>query len=184
MPEPTSGRDDGLFAELYDQLRRVAQHKLAMERGDHTLQATALVNEVWMRLHGESRRPNIADRAHFFATAAQAMRRILIEHARARGAIKRGGGARSARIQDVLDLASDENLADAIVLDDLISRLEEEDPRAASVVCMRFFAGLSHEETAEALGVSVGTVKNDWNFARAWLKARWEASPNDSTDGQ
>ncbi|MBX3396055.1 MAG: sigma-70 family RNA polymerase sigma factor [Phycisphaerae bacterium] len=184
MPDTPLDRNDGLFAEVYNQLRHIAQRKLAMERKDHTLQPTALVNEAWMRLQGANGPENVTNRAHFFATAAQAMRRILIEHARARGAIKRGGGARPARFNDLIDLARDENLSNALVLDDLISRLEQEDARAASVVCMRFFAGLSHEETAEALGVSVGTVKNDWNFARAWLKAQWEASPNDSADSQ
>ncbi|MCB9853080.1 MAG: sigma-70 family RNA polymerase sigma factor [Phycisphaerales bacterium] len=176
-PPPTG--PEGLFEQVYDQLRRIAQKRLATERKDHTLQATALVNEVWMRLNGKNPTP-IYGRAQFFAAAAEAMRRILIDHARMRGATKRGGGGRVLSIHDVLDLASDEKISEAIVLDDLISRLEVEDPRVAKVVRFRFYAGLSIEDTAEALGVSPGTVKNDWTYARAWLVSRLQEKPDDA----
>lgn len=162
----------GLFEQVYSQLRKVAQERLGAERPGHTLEATALVHEVWLRLEGEK---SIAwgGRAQFFAAAVEAMRRILIDHARRRGAAKRGRG-RVAQFENVLDLASDENIADAVVLDDLLLRLESEDPQAAQVVRLRFYAGLGIEETAAVLGVSASTVKNNWAYARAWLAAAWQ----------
>jgi RNA polymerase sigma factor (TIGR02999 family) len=163
-----------LFEQVYQQLRAVAQERLRNERRDHTLQATALVHEAWIRLAG-GEGVQWGGRAQFFSAAVEAMRRILIDHARKNGAAKRGGG-RLRQLSSVLDLASDEKISDAIVLDDLISRLEREDPRAAGVVRLRFYTGLSLEEAAVVLGVSVGTIKNDWAYARAWLLAAWEES--------
>ncbi|MGE0481479.1 MAG: ECF-type sigma factor [Phycisphaerae bacterium] len=167
-----SAHDDpnAIYDAVYRQLRAVAQQRLAAERTDHTLQATALVHEVWLRLVGD--RPGAwGGRAQFFAAAVEAMRRILIDHARRRGAKKRKSGA---VLRGVLDLAVDENLSDALVLDDLILRLEREDAQAAAVVRLRFYTGLDVEQTAAVLGVSPSTVKRDWAFARTWLRAAWE----------
>ena len=172
-PDPPTPADrDELLRLVYEQLRRIAQQRMAEERGDHTLQATALVHEAWLRLAG-ARDVEWRGRAHFFAAAAEAMRRILVEHARKRGAAKRGGGRRA--ISDVVDLAREENLADAVMIDELISRLESENAEAARVVRLRFFAGLSLEETAEILGVSLPTVSRRWTYARAWMASRWES---------
>jgi RNA polymerase sigma factor (TIGR02999 family) len=154
-----------LLTLVYDQLRRVAQQKMAEERAGHTLQATALVHEAWLRLIGDQD-VEWRGRAHFFA--ADAMRKILIDHARRRGAVKRGGGSVRA-ITDVLDLASDENIDQALALDDALLRLETEDAQAGKVVRLRFFAGLSVDQTAEVLGVSRRTVARNWAYARAWL---------------
>jgi RNA polymerase sigma factor (TIGR02999 family) len=157
---------DRLFELVYDQLLKIAQIRMAEERRDHTLQATALVHDAYVRLMGDQE-ARWDGRGHFFAAAAEAMRRILIEHARKHQAIKRGGGLRA--IGNVLDLASEEKICDALALDELVSRLESEDRQAAQVVRLRFYAGLNIEETAEALGVSPRTVKRNWQFARAWL---------------
>ena len=138
---------DRLLALVYDQLRKIAQQRMAEERAGHTLQATALVHEAYLRLVGDSS-IHWQGRGHFFAAAAEAMRRILIDHARRRGTAKRGGGLRA--VSSVLDLASDENISDALIIDDLISRLEMEDATAARVVRLRFFAGLRLEDTAKA----------------------------------
>jgi RNA polymerase sigma factor (TIGR02999 family) len=159
-----------LFALIYEQLRKIAQQQMNAERVGHTLQATALVHEAYVRLIGDGE-VHWQGKGHFFAAAAEAMRRILIDHARRRGTAKRGGGLKS--VASVLDLASDERVAEAVALDDLISRLEKEDPQSAGVVRLRFFAGLSIDETAEAVGVSPRTVKRNWEFARAWLADAW-----------
>ena len=163
---------DDLLPLLYEQLRAIAQQRMAGERANHTLQATALVNEAYVRLAGTSGREVAwANRAHFYAAAAEAMRRILIEHARARGAVKRGGRAKNTitDLGNVADLALEKNPEEIMALDQAILRLEGEDARAADVVRLRFFAGLSIEHTALAMGVSERTVKRDWEFARAWL---------------
>ena len=142
------------------------------ERGEHTLQATALVHEAYLRLIGDAPVP-WANRAHFFAAAAEAMRRILVEHARARQRVKRGGGPATTPRRPpngVLDLADESADPDEILmLDEAIRRLEQEDPEAARVVRLRFFAGLSVDETAEALGVSPSSVDREWAYARARL---------------
>ena len=163
---------DDLLPLLYEQLRAIAQQRMAGERANHTLQATALVNEAYVRLAGTSGREVAwANRAHFYAAAAEAMRRILIEHARARGAVKRGGRAKNTitDLGNVADLALEKNPEEIMARDPAILRLEGEDARAADVVRLRFFAGLSIEHTALAMGVSERTVKRDWEFARAWL---------------
>lgn len=162
-----------LLEAVYGELRALAQVRMNGERREHTLQATALVHEAYIRLLGREDL-GIAGRASFFHAAAEAMRRILIDHARKRNAIRRGGGAH--RIGDVVDLAAEENLGDALALDELILRLEKEDAQAASVVRLRFYAGLGVDQAAEVLGVSPRTVKRDWAFARAWLLKEWEAS--------
>jgi RNA polymerase sigma factor (TIGR02999 family) len=159
--------DDGLLAQIYDQLRGIAQAKLRDERAGHSLQPTELVHEAYLRLQNH---PSIAEagRVRFLHAAAEAMRRILIDHARARGRAKRGGGMKRS-IVDVSDLAALENPADVLNLNEAIQRLEQIEPRAAMVLKLRFFAGLSVEETAEALSLSGRTVKREWQFARAWL---------------
>jgi RNA polymerase sigma factor (TIGR02999 family) len=162
---------DRLLVLVYDQLRKIAQQRMAEERAGHTLQATALVHEAYLRLVGDTD-VHWQGRAHFFAAAAEAMRKILIDHARRKGTAKRGGGLRA--VSSVLDLASDENISDALIIDDLISRLEMEDATAAQVVRLRFFAGLSLADTAKALGVSKPTVSRKWTYARAWLARQWE----------
>jgi RNA polymerase sigma factor (TIGR02999 family) len=163
-PDPPDSA--ALLALVYDQLRKTAQQRMNEERRDHTLQATALVHEAYLKLVGDSQVP-WANRAHFFAAAAEAMRRILIDHARKRETVKRGGGV--PIIAGVLDLASDEKIADALALDDLISRLETDDAQAAQVVRLRFYAGLSIDDTAATLAVAPRSVDRHWKFARAWL---------------
>jgi RNA polymerase sigma factor (TIGR02999 family) len=162
---------DKLLPLVYDELRRMARARMAGERAGHTLQATALVHEAYLRLvgkHDDGRNIAWANRAHFFHAAAEAMRRILIEHARAKAGPVRGGGR--CRIPlDVVDLATHADPIQILALDEAISRLEQKDPDAARVVRLRFYAGLSVEEVANAVGVSVRTVKRDWSFARAFL---------------
>ncbi len=156
-----------LLPLVYDELRALARAHLRTERPDHTLQATALVHEAYLRLLGGQDLP-WNDRAHFFRAAAEAMQRILIEHARKRGRIKRGGDRVRMRISSV-HLGTEQDPDEILALDEAIRRLEEQDPRVADVVRLRFFAGLSVEETAKALEVSERTVKREWSFARAWL---------------
>ena len=165
-----SGRreaSDQLLPLVYDQLRAIAQQRMNDERAGHTLQATALVHEAYLRLVGDH---DVAwtGRAHFYTAAVEAMRRILIDHARKRGAVKRGGDWRRTAL-NVASVALDENLDSFLALDDAILRLEEQDGKAAQVVRLRFFAGLSIEDTARILDVSPRTVKREWTYARTWL---------------
>lgn len=166
------GAFDALFQAVYDQLRRAAQHQILAERPGHTLSATALVHEAYIRLAGPREVP-WRGRAHFYAAAAEAMRRILLDHARAKGAAKRGGAeARKAALDlsGLPDTSSPEEFAGFLILDEAISRLEGVAAEAVAVVRLRYFAGLSIEECARVLDVSPATVKRHWTFARAWLK--------------
>jgi RNA polymerase sigma factor (TIGR02999 family) len=156
-----------LLPWVYEELRKLADHRMSQERRDHTLQATALVHEAYLRLLGDNER-SWTNRAHFFAAASEAMRRILIDHARARQGPKRGGD-RKKLPSDVLDLAVIDDPDQIMALDEAISRLEEQDAEAARVVRLRFYAGLSVEETAEVMNISPRTVKREWAFARAFL---------------
>jgi RNA polymerase sigma factor (TIGR02999 family) len=156
-----------LLPLVYGQLRRIAQQHMAQERADHTLQATALVHEAYLRLVGERRIP-WQNKAHFYAAAAEGMRRILLDHARARAREKRGGGRRRVPLS-VADVAESWNLEETLSLDDALRRLADRDPGIGEVVRLRFFAGLSIEETAEVLGVSKATVKRRWGYGRTWL---------------
>lgn len=156
-----------LTAQVYQQLRAIARSKLAQQPLGHTLQATALVHEAYLKLRDHSSIMS-ADPARFFHAAAQAMRQILVDHARARGCIKRGGGAKR-EFADVAELAESHDPAEIMALDEAISRLEQVEPQAAQVVKLRFFAGLTIEEVAAALELSERTVKREWQYARAWL---------------
>lgn len=159
---------DRLLPLVYEELRGMARARLRAERPGHTLQATALVHEAYLRLRGEDA-PPWAGRAHFFHAAAEAMRRILIEHARSRARVKRGGG----RVRVDLDEVQFSHMPDPdelLAVDEAIRRLEEVDDRASDVVRLRYFAGLSVEETALALDISERTVMREWAYAKAWLK--------------
>lgn len=166
------GAAQELLPLIYTQLRAIANQRMAQERRDHTLQATALVHEAYLRLIGDEQM-NWKGRAHFFAAAGEAMRRILIEHARAKGRLKRGGDAQGRRPKrqplSVVDLATESDPDEILMLDEALCRLEKDDPDAAQIVRLRFFAGLSMDETAEALGVSPSTVDREWAYARARL---------------
>jgi RNA polymerase sigma factor (TIGR02999 family) len=163
---------DRLLALVYDQLRKIAQQRMGEERADHTLQATALVHEAYLRLVGDTE-VHWQGRAHFFAAAAEAMRRILVEHARARGRVKRGGAPESQRRRvplNVVDLAVEDDPQEILSVDEAICRLERQDAELAHIVRLRFYAGLSEKETAELLGVADRTVRRAWAMARAWLR--------------
>ena len=159
---------DELMPLVYTELRRLAAHYMRGERPGHTLQTSALVNEAYLRLAGHED-IQWQDRAHFFAIAAQAMRRILVDHARRRGGQKRGGDAHKVALDEAL-VVSSERAAEVVALDDALARLAEIAPRKSQLVELRFFGGLSIEETAEVLKVSPGTVMRDWTFAKAWLR--------------
>lgn len=168
----TNGEDGAaskLIPVVYDELRRLAGSYMRRERVDHTLQATALVNEAYLKLI-EQRAVNWQSRAHFFGVAAQLMRRILIDHARGHTREKRGGEQKKVSLDEVI-LFSEQQADELLAVDDSLNLLEKMDPRQARVVELRFFAGLSVEEAAEALGVSPKTVKRDWSVAKAWLYA-------------
>jgi len=170
LPDPAPRGDTDLDDLLYGELRALARSFLGRERADHTLQPTALVHEAWIRLSAQDG-SRWSDRKHFFAIAAQAMRRILIDHARRKQADKRGGDYQ--RVTLVTDFTppmecSDEGV-DLLALDEALDQLAKLDARQARVVELRFFAGLTLEEVAEALDVSVRTVAGDWRMARAWL---------------
>ncbi|HWB20885.1 MAG TPA: ECF-type sigma factor [Phycisphaerales bacterium] len=163
---------DELMAKVYAQLRAAAQKQMSNERASHTLSATALVHEAFLRI-GEGGQAKWENEKHFFATAAQGMRRILIDHARAKSAGKRGGNeAKTAalRLTELPDLSSEQDCAGFLILDEAILRLESADPQAAEVVRLRYFGGLSIEETARTMGISEPSVKRAWTFARAWLR--------------
>ena len=158
---------DQLMPLVHDELRRLARRHMAHERVGHTLQATALVNEAFVRLI-DVRQVKWQDRAHFFAMSSRLMRRILVDFARSKGYQKRGGGAQKVSFDEAL-IVTREPGEDLVALDDALDALATFDPRKAQVVEMRFFGGLSVEETAEALHVSVDTVMRDWKLAKAWL---------------
>ena len=160
---------DELMPLVYKELRRLAAHYMRGERPGHTLQTSALVNEAYLRLAGHEE-IQWQDRAHFFAVAAQAMRRILVDHARRRDNLKRGGGALRVALDDDAVIVSAGRVAEVVALDEALARLAEVAPRKSQLVELRFFGGLSIEETAEVLGVSPGTVMRDWTFAKAWLR--------------
>src|SRR5262245_35958664 len=149
------------------ELHRLARYYMAGERNEHTLQATALINEAWMRLM-DWPNANWQDRAHFFAVSAQLMRRILVDHARQRATFKRAGAAQRVSFDEALEISA-ERTEDLVLLDDALTSLAALDPKKCRIVELRFFGGLSEEETAEVLKISAKTVQREWNKAKAWL---------------
>ena len=164
-----------LIPLVYKELHNIAARYMAGERQDHTLQATALVHEAYMRLTA-CKEVNWRDRAHFFAFAASLMREILVDHARARNTAKRGSSLQELPLDEVLDL-SDEGSKELLDLNDALVALEKLDRRKSRIVELRYFAGLTEDETAEALGISSRTVKREWAFARAWLFRELSGDP-------
>lgn len=164
-----------LLPIVYDELRRLASQKMAHEAAGHTLQPTALVHEAWMRLGG-SDAPSFQNRAHFFGAAAEAMRRILIEHARRRLAAKRGAGVEVVDL-DALEISSpiadDDQL---LAVNEALEKLAAVDPRKAELVKLRYFVGLNFDEAASALGIAVPTAKQWWAYARSWLTVEMRSS--------
>jgi len=160
-----------LFPVIYGELRRVAGRYLSRERRNHTLQPTALVHEAWLKLQNE-RLVQVHGRTHGLALAAQAMRRLLVDHGRHQKREKRGGGVEPMPLDDLLDAAATGAvpIEDLLTLESALTKLEEQDPRAAQVVALRFFSGMSSAEVAEHLQLSLRTIENDWTFAKAWLK--------------
>ena len=168
------GAFDDLMTIVYEELQRLARRQLAKERADHTLQTAALVNETYLKLV-DQKRVQWKDRSHFFALASKLMRRILIDYARSRQYAKRGGGAPKVALDEVV-IVSPERAAEMIALDDALTALANHDERKSRIVELRFFGGLSIEETAEVLGVSPGTVMKDWTLAKAWLQREMDRS--------
>jgi RNA polymerase sigma-70 factor, ECF subfamily len=164
-----------LIPHVYGELRRLAAHYMRSERGNHTLQPTALVNEAYTRLVQQPQIP-WQNRAHFFATASHLMRHILVDHARARQAGKRGGLQQQVTLDDAL-LPSPERTMDVLILDEALENLAQFDPRQARIVELHFFGGLTFAEIALVLKVTERTVKRDWSMARAWLKGELSKSP-------
>ena len=163
-----AGAMERLLPLVYDELHRIARNKMRGEREGHTLQATALTHEAFLRLVDQSR-VSWQGRAQFFAVAATTMRRILVDHARGRSRQKRGGDVEHLRLTLIEDVGAPEREEDVIALDDALTRLEREDEVKARIVELRFFGGLSVKEVAETLGLGVRTVERHWEFARAWL---------------
>ena len=179
LKQLSSGNQD-VLAELiplvYDELRRLAAYHLRQERANHTLQATALVHEAYLRLV-DQRHVDWKNRSHFFGVAAHLMRRILLMHARQHHAAKRGGAAQKISLEEAV-VFTRERSAELVALDELLTRLAELDPLQARIVELRFFAGLSVEETADLLGISSATVKRDWAMAKAWLAREMGTASN------
>jgi RNA polymerase sigma factor (TIGR02999 family) len=158
---------DKLLELVYDELRRLATHRMAQEAPGHTLQPTALVHEAWLRLVG-AENAKFENRAHFFAAAAEAMRRILIDRARRRGTRRHGGDFQRVDL-DGFDRAAPEADEELLAVNEAVDQLAREHPAQAQVVKLRYFGGHTNEEAAEILGLSVSTIKNYWAFSRAWL---------------
>jgi RNA polymerase sigma-70 factor, ECF subfamily len=168
---------DKLTPQVYRELHRAARHCMSRERNGHTLQTTALINELYLRL-SDLKLIDWQNRAHFFALCARQMRRILTDQARARRSHKRGDGAKAISLDDVLAI-SPQPTADLIALDDALDQLANVDERKSQVVVLRFFGGLSVEETGEALKVSPDTVARDWRLAKAWLRRELRMKKSD-----
>jgi RNA polymerase sigma factor (TIGR02999 family) len=160
---------DNLMPLVYEELRRQASRFLRKERAGHTLQTTALIHEAYLKLI-DQKSVEWQNRAHFFAIASTAMRRILVDHAKTRHREKRGGAAENLPLDEALQISSKEKSVDLVALDEALTRLAAFDERQARIVELRYFSGLDNDETAEVLGVSNATVRRDWNFAKAWLR--------------
>ncbi len=163
-----SSARDSLMPLVHDELRRLAHRYMGRERGNHTLQTSALVNEAYLRLI-DQKDVHWQNRAHFFGIAARIMRRILVDYARKKGFAKRGGDLQPVALDEAM-IVSPERAAEVVALDDALNCLAKLDHRKSQIIELRFFGGLSIEETAEVLGVSAGTVMRDWTFAKAWLR--------------
>jgi RNA polymerase sigma-70 factor, ECF subfamily len=168
---------DELVTIVYPELRRIAGRYLRQERSSHTLRPTALVHEVYLRLFG-TEQATWQNRAHFFAVVAREMRHLLVDYARKRNAMKRSDGNVRISLTDFPAITGDYE-EDLVALDEALSRLERIDPRVSQVVELRFFTGLSERETAEALKISISTLKRDWNFAKAWLFDQLKSMPDE-----
>ena len=175
--DPKAAAD--LLPLVYDELRKLATARMAPESADHTLQPTALVHEAYLRLVSNDAGQPWNGRGHFFAAAAVAMRRILVESARRKLAEKDGGGRRRVDLADIEPVAEGPNL-DLIALDEALNRLALSDPRKAELVQLRYFAGLTIEQAARALGISTSTADNDWAYAKSWLRVALDGHPTDS----
>ena len=176
MPSSELQPADELLPLVYEELRRLAAYKMAQEAPGQTLQPTALVHEAWLRL-GADGQPPWTNRAHFFAAAAEAMRRILVERARRRTALKRGGGACRLSLDEVeipIEVADDERL---LAVDEALEQFTAREPRKAELVKLRYFTGMSFEEAASVLGIAVPTAKEWWAYGRAWLAVALRTSP-------
>lgn len=175
----SAGGDRAASAELlplvYEQLRRLARNKMRQERSDQTLQATALVHEAYLRIVRSGDGQHWQGRWHFFAAAAEAMRRILVDNARCRARLKRGGGLRRTHLPE-LELTVDGPGEDLLALDEALNKLAREHPEKAELVKLRYFAGLTNEEASQALGISTATAERRWAFARAWLYRQMSAT--------
>jgi RNA polymerase sigma factor (TIGR02999 family) len=169
-----SHASEELLPLVYDELRKLAAQRLANEKPGQTLQATALVHDAYLRLVDVERVPHFEGRAHFFAAAAEAMRRILIDQARHKRSQKAGGDRQRLDLADVAPAIEPPANLDLLALDEALKKLEAKDSRKASLVKLRFFAGLSNHDAAEALGISPSTADNDWAYARAWLRVEME----------
>ncbi len=167
-----------LLPLVYDELRKLAAARMANEAAGHTLQPTALVHEAWLRLTGNDPNTHFANRAHFFAAAADAMRRILVDRARRKSAGKRGGGWERINLDNV-EIAGDADDDTLLLVNESLDKLAQEEPKAAEIVKLRFFAGLTLEEAGQLLGFTERTAKRHWAFARAWLydamKTAWNS---------
>lgn len=169
---------DRLIPLVYDELRRIAHRYVQRERNGHTLQTSALVNEAYLRLAGQEE-PNWENRSHFFAVTAQVMRHILIDHARRRRYVKHGGELRQVSLKDAVGM-TEQRADELIALDDALSELASFDERKSRVVELRYFGGLSLEETAAVLKMSLMTVRRDWHAAKAWLYRRMKSGMSDT----
>ncbi|MHC4067216.1 MAG: ECF-type sigma factor [Planctomycetota bacterium] len=175
VPAAQGDDDEGALSahqlgQVYDELRALARRYLSRQRPDHTLQPTALVHEAYLRLITH-RRSQGMDRTQFFWAAARAMRSVLVDHARRRRALKRGGTSRRVPLDQAVTSYDDRSI-DLVALDEILERLKATDPRMTRIIDLRFFGGLSEEATAQALGVSARTVRREWRIARAWLHSQ------------
>jgi RNA polymerase sigma factor (TIGR02999 family) len=176
------GASDDLLPLVYDELRRLASQRMARERPGQTLQPTALVHEAYLRLVDVEKSQAWQSRGHFFAAAAEAMRRILIERARRRGALKHGGGRRRVDLGPV-DAVASAPLDDLLALQEALARMKETDPVSAQLVELRYFAGLTMAQAAEALGLTQRTAERNWTYGRAWLHRELSDGTGESENG-
>jgi len=177
--DPTAA--ERLLPLVYDELRRLAARRLAHEKPGQTLQTTALVHEAYIRLVDNEQVQDWNSRGHFFGAAAEAMRRILVEQARRKGALKAGGGRQRVQLSDI-DPEFEEPKVDLLTLNESVEKLEKREPRKAELVKLRFFAGLTNRQAAEALGISASTADNDWAYAKSGLRVEMSAEANSDSE--